>query len=691
MKTITLLAVAASLVAHGAEPAPLKDKTLVVWVTPATLTQQGGSALTVMEGEDFDAIVFGERQPGRWMAGSDFFRRTQTMEEQTAYPNETADGKTLVQIAIVYRGNQVTLLRNGAKLADYRVEQPRTFDDEWYALLGLRYLGEGGPIGFLHGALEEARIYDVALEAAAIAALKPNAPSTPKPIAQWTFEDGTAADTMGLFPPGVLHGGARVADGKLHLNGRDAYVLARRPLVPQSQGMFYKARSTGNMWDTWLYYHQGIYYLYHLAGPGGKWDGIAMAVSPDGVNWKEIGMVLRKAEGVTWLGTGATWASPDFAREGKFFLNFSEWRGNNQTIFFAASTNLVDWQRLGPEYEFKQDARWYKTNQGNDSRWDCIYAIPRPGGGLYGYWTANPKDFIGFGFGESLDGVKWQALAPPRIEWGQVPPPGGCEAGAVEKLGPRYYMMLGTGLKGEHGMFTLVADQPQGPFRPATKNLALLTSRGHGNTYFARFFPTPDGVLVNHHSIARDGEVSMGTLKRALVDDAGTLRLGWWPGNQKLKQHGIPVKLPMPHSGQVPSVALLETEFDARHGLVLDGTLKLPVAKESPPVGLFLAQRDNSGTAILVHAGGITELGSIRPDGTGFKAENRIDREWKFGASVNFRLLLKGSLLEFYLDDVLMQCYSLPQKATGRIGILPAGGPAAFSSLKAWQTDELHR
>jgi hypothetical protein len=131
-------------------------------------------------------------------------------------------------------------------------------------------------------------------------------------------------------------------------------------------------------------------------------------------------------------------------------------------------------------------------------------------------------------------------------------------------------------------------------------------------------------------------------------------------------------------------VALLETEFDARHGLVLEGTLKLPVAKESSPVGLFLAQRGDSGTAILVHAGGNTELGPMRSDGTGFKAENRIDREWKFGARVRFRLLLKGSLLEFYLDDLLMQCYSLPQKATGRIGILPASDPAALTALKAW-------
>ena len=74
------------------ETKPLLDKTLVAWVYVTDTNQQGGSVLTVMEGEAFDAVVFGERQPGRWMAGSDFFRRTQTMEEQARYPNETADG-----------------------------------------------------------------------------------------------------------------------------------------------------------------------------------------------------------------------------------------------------------------------------------------------------------------------------------------------------------------------------------------------------------------------------------------------------------------------------------------------------------------------------------------------------------------------------------------------------------------------
>jgi len=382
---------------------------------------------------------------------------------------------------------------------------------------------------------------------------------------------------------------------------------------------------------------------------------------------------LSKGRGVTWMGTGSTWKSPSFEKDGRFFMNFSEWKGPRQTIFFAESKDLIHWTRLGNEHEFVQEERWYEKN----GRWDCIWTIPRPGGGFYGYWTATPKANTGgrFGFGQTLDGITWKALEPPN-----APGVGEGEVGAIEKTGNKYYMMFGTGGL----MVTLIADRPEGPFQPASKNLRLLA----GHTYFSRFLPTPDGVLVNHHSIARDGEVYFGTLKATVIDDEGTLRLGWWKGNEKMKHHALDAKVASGRQGIVPAVTMLESDYDTRTGLILEGILKLPPSNDSPPVGLFLAQRDGAGTAILVHAGGITELGSMRPDGTGFKAEQRVDREWKFNDRAQFRLLLKGRLLEFYLDDLLVQCHSLPQMASGQIGLLVDGKADAFTNVEAWKPTE---
>ncbi len=92
----------------------LQDKTLVVWAAPANLTQRAGSALCLDDGQShFDGIVFGEIAPRKWMAGSDGFSRT--WKNQKDWPEETADDRTFVQMAIVYRGREATLYHNGQR------------------------------------------------------------------------------------------------------------------------------------------------------------------------------------------------------------------------------------------------------------------------------------------------------------------------------------------------------------------------------------------------------------------------------------------------------------------------------------------------------------------------------------------------------------------------------------------------
>ena len=69
---------------------------------------------------------------------------------------------------------------------------------------------------------------------------------------------------------------------------------------PPAQSLFYKAQhpETGNMWDVWLYHHEGIYYLYYLANAGPKppkgqpWINISMATSPDGVHSLKKGQTI---------------------------------------------------------------------------------------------------------------------------------------------------------------------------------------------------------------------------------------------------------------------------------------------------------------------------------------------------------------------------------------------------------------
>ena len=76
-------------------------------------------------------------------------------------------------MALSYRGEQVTLFRNAKAYATYSIGQAQPFGDDAMVLLGLRYTGAMGEIGFFTGTIEDARIYDRALNAEQIAALAP--------------------------------------------------------------------------------------------------------------------------------------------------------------------------------------------------------------------------------------------------------------------------------------------------------------------------------------------------------------------------------------------------------------------------------------------------------------------------------------------------------------------------------------
>lgn len=222
--------VATSTVVATAAPSSadrFQDKTLVAWVSPANLTQRGGSVLTLEDDQaHFDGIVFGEIAPGRWMAGSEFFARTH--RDQTQWPTETTTAPALVQIAVAYQGTSVRIYRNAVLYAEYTAgSPPPAMGPQSRVVIGKRHLDQGDDARFL-GSIDDARIYPGALTAEQIAALAPNTVSEPKPMAWWDFSDGTATDRMGAFPVATLFGTARIQDGRLHLDTPGAWWLAAR-------------------------------------------------------------------------------------------------------------------------------------------------------------------------------------------------------------------------------------------------------------------------------------------------------------------------------------------------------------------------------------------------------------------------------------------------------------------------------
>ena len=151
-------------------PRDIGEKTLEAWVSLADLQQGGGAAISI-ETDDavsFDAIVFGEREPGRWMAGSDSFARTRDLDG----PVENTPPDGMVHMMAVYQTNgTIALFRNGVPYGKpYQPSRaPQTFPaGRSRVLLGLRHHGGGRP--FLRGEIAQAALYDRALTAEEVSA-----------------------------------------------------------------------------------------------------------------------------------------------------------------------------------------------------------------------------------------------------------------------------------------------------------------------------------------------------------------------------------------------------------------------------------------------------------------------------------------------------------------------------------------
>ncbi|HVX10929.1 MAG TPA: DUF1553 domain-containing protein [Pirellulales bacterium] len=148
----------------------LGEKTLEAWVQLNNADQRGGGVMSVqtLDGGKFDAIVYGEREPRRWMAGSNGFVRSR--EVGGAEENEATGA--LVHVAIVYGAdNRITLYRNGRPYGDTYLAAglERFSPGQSQVVFGMRHAPVGGNKMF-SGAIWRANLYDRACTAAEVAA-----------------------------------------------------------------------------------------------------------------------------------------------------------------------------------------------------------------------------------------------------------------------------------------------------------------------------------------------------------------------------------------------------------------------------------------------------------------------------------------------------------------------------------------
>jgi hypothetical protein len=152
-----------SMAESGSLPKTLTAKTLEAWVQLDDLKQQGGGVITVQhkDGGLFDSLVFAEKTPAHWVAGSNFFERSELFEG----PAETEATTRPVHVAVVYQADgTIRGYRDGHPYGrTYRKAPGATFEpDQSQILLGCRHGNPSGNKG-LRARLYRARLYDRAL------------------------------------------------------------------------------------------------------------------------------------------------------------------------------------------------------------------------------------------------------------------------------------------------------------------------------------------------------------------------------------------------------------------------------------------------------------------------------------------------------------------------------------------------
>ncbi len=96
----------------------------------------------------------------------------------------------------------------------------------------------------------------------------------------------------------------------------------------------------------------------------------------------------------------------------------------------------------------------------------------------------------------------------------------------------------------------------------------------------------------------------MAPMKEAIVDKEGTLRLGYWKGNEALKGKAVPVKTPT--LGK--PLALLNHSFNVKKGFVLEGKIKLPQKGEKQLPGIYLESGEKRPTVLQATAKGTSRM-----------------------------------------------------------------------------------
>jgi beta-fructofuranosidase len=729
-------------------PRVLRDKTLVAWVAPSNLDQRGGSTLTIDDGQShFDGIVFGELSPGKWMAGSDNFKRT--WQDQANWKAERTSPDSFVQIAISYASKDVKMYRNGEAYASYTMPNPpQDFPAESIVLFGRRHLDVTEPRSSFAGRIQDARIYDRALDQATIKSLVAGRPGAePKPWAWWSFGDEGLREKTGRFNELKLLGDVRIDNGCLVLGGKGATVIASASGADGTQVRVPKewsvtssvpeevVRSSRLLRERFLadpyrpryhfcvpedmgepgdpngaFYHDGRYhlmYLYNRSGVGFCWGHIS---SSDLLHWRHHPDAIGPGHGDEGCFSGGAFVDED----GSAWLSYwMLWGSRGIGLARSSDPHFDIWSKLNANPVIKS-TEWGITEI-NDAQGKPLFVGSADPSNI---WKKNGKYYMLTGNLLVLNKVGRAPDAPEECQ------------------GDRLYLFESQDLKtwkyryvfyerraewtdrSEDNMcpsFLALPGKSDGGLA-SDKHLLLFISHNKGCQYYIgsyrndRFFPENHGRMtwIDNTYFAPE----------ALIDGKGRQIMWAWltdnPGGDKAKGwsgvYGLPRSLWLGEDGTLRMAPVKELESLRQHehswGSVslAAGESKLldPVSGDACELDLDIepeaasscglkvrASPDGEEETLLYYNAGARELvfDSTRSGAKGRKVVERAPLQLNPNEPLKLRVFVDTSVVEVYANDrqaICRRVYPLRSDSL-RVSLFARGAGAKFTRVQAWE------
>lgn len=686
---MTGILVAVGAVAWAAKAAAA-DKTLVSWVRLANTTQRGGSALTVQCGEQFDGIVFGEIAPGTWMAGSENYVRTQRNQEACA--TEKADDNTFIQMAIVYRGNRITVYRDATAYASHESANIDLLGSkDSMVVFGIRH--DGARSGQLEGAVQDARIFDHALSVEDLKSLEPGKESAIKPLAWWNFSDGQGTDRMGRFPVNSFEGSATIKGGCLDLGKTGQMIAATRKFdrAAREERWYAKwsadstrpiyhllsAESAGHVADpNFAIFWKGQYHLFYISP-----SGYSHVSSTDLLHWHWH----RNLAGP--LCSGGIFVNKDGRPT---LISTSAWTGGKLSLFTALDDELDAWSE---PVLIEMQAR---TGQDTSmmSCWDPD--IWQEGGTTYalqGVYPLSVKKEVTLL--KSMDQKQWTFVGP--FMNGEMPDVQ--RSAEVErknediscpsffKIGDKWMLLCISHIRGCRYYIGEWKDEKFTPELHGRMNWALsegMNEGDHGGEFFApESVLTPDGRRVMWAWIFAMSRKHYGPSWKEAMS---------LPRELSLPKDGILRIKPLRELEHLRRDPMVQTNVLVENGkpcrlekmggdtIELMATIK-PVSAEACGMRVLCDKENGKGIDVMVELGKkCIRLGSTT-----------APFDLMPGESIQLRVFVDRSIVEIFVNDrqAVVKQHAYEPEHVG-VCLLSSGGDCVAESVQRWRVDSIY-